>query len=180
MLRLINADNAEITEHKKLYRSAFPLNERFPWSMLVRRARKGRAELLTLEHDGKNAGFAYVMTSDRLAYLFFFAVQERCRGLGTGTETIKQLISRYDGKQFFLAIEPLDPTADNYQQRINRHRFYQTCGLKDVPCRVKEAKMVYSVMSTGQRVPVEDYCAMTDAFWGRRLRKLLGIALIYP
>ena len=52
MLRLVEADKSQISEHKKLYRIAFPLNERFPWHMLVKRAKSGKAELLTLDDDG--------------------------------------------------------------------------------------------------------------------------------
>lgn len=178
MLRLVEADKSQISEHKKLYRSAFPLNERFPWYMLVKRAKSGKAELLTLDKDGKNAGFAYVITNKDLAYLFFFAVRKDCRGKGIGTETIKQLMQRYSGKCLFLAIEPLDETADNYDQRVKRHCFYLNSGLIDLPCRLKEFKMIYSVMSAGSDIPAGDFRSMMDTFFGKLINRILDIRII--
>ena len=178
MLRLIEADRSQISEHRRLYRSAFPLIERFPWHMLVRKAKAGKAELLTLENDGKNSGFAYVITNEDLAYLFFFAVSEDCRGKGIGTETIKQLIDRYSDKRLFLAIEPLDEAVDNYAQRLKRHDFYLNCGLTDLPCRLKEFKMVYSVMSDGGDIPAGGFRSMMDAFFGKLLNMILDVRII--
>ena len=178
MLRLVEADKAQIYEHRRLYRNAFPLSERFPWYMLVRKAKAGKAELLTLENDGKNSGFAYVIANEDLAYLFFFAVREDRRGKGIGSETIKQLINRYSDKRLFLAIEPLDETANNYAQRVKRHDFYLNCGLTDLPCRLKEFKMVYSVMSDGGDIPAGGFRSMMDAFFGKLLNMILDVRII--
>ncbi|MCR4577564.1 MAG: GNAT family N-acetyltransferase [Clostridiales bacterium] len=178
MLTLTASDRSRISEHKRLYRSAFPLNERFPWHMLVKRAKAGKAELLTLDDDGKNTGFAYVITNEYLAYLFFFAVRKDCRGKGIGTEAIKLLIRRYSGKRLFLAIEPLDETSDNYDERVKRHGFYLNSGLIDLPCRLKEFKMIYSVMSAGSDIPAGDFRSMMDSFFGKLINRILDVRII--
>ncbi|MCR4622239.1 MAG: GNAT family N-acetyltransferase [Clostridiales bacterium] len=178
MLRLVDFDRSSLQAHRRLYLSAFPRCERFPWSMLRHRAEKGSSELLTLDNDGENVGFAYVITDDRLAYLFFFAVREDCRGMGLGTETIKLLLKRYNGKRFFIALESLEKTAPNYDERVRRHNFYLSCGLVDLPFRIQEASMIYSAMGAGCEIRPAEYISLMDSFFGKTLRKILRIKMI--
>ena len=140
MIELKKADFAkEGKKIKALCIRAFPREERPPFFLIRKRAEQGRAECWSL-YDGKAwAGFAYVLREGGLAYLFLLAIDEAKRGQGLGTQTIGTLLRQYDGCRFFLALEKMDPSAPNYEQRQKRHDFYIHCGLKDLPFHLTEA-----------------------------------------
>lgn len=163
---------------KALYREAFPANERAPFWLLRKRAEQGLADFWCLQEQGAWVGLAYVIRNEELAYLFFFALDKACRNQGLGTQAMKELQAVYSGRCFFLALEPLDERADNYDQRLRRHDFYVRCGLQDLPFRLKEAVMIYAVMGTVQTVRPDAYRAMMRRYLGPVLRYLVDTRLI--
>ena len=64
---------------------------------------------------GRLAGFFYVLRDGRLAYIFHFAIHQDFRGRGVGTSALKALLERCAGERLFLAIEQIDPAAENFQ-----------------------------------------------------------------
>lgn len=131
---------------EKIYTQSFPDNERAPMKLLKKRADQGKADFLAVYDAEKIVGMAYVVCLRDLAYLFYIAVDKAERGKGYGTQTIAALLERYRGKRFFLALEQLDETADNYTQRVKRHAFYSACGLHDLPFKLKEGTVTFSAM----------------------------------
>ena len=147
---------AEMKWVKALFLSAFPPEER-PSFFIMRLRARHYTDWWLIQSGGKNAGFFYVIRDERLAYLFFFAVDEAFRGRGIGSEALRKLIKLYEGKTFFLAIEPLDETADNYDMRVRRLNFYQRNGLRRLNQWIREGPVVYDVLGVGEKVQREDY-----------------------
>lgn len=179
MIELKKADFAkEGKKIKALYIRAFPREERPPFFLIRKRAEQGRAECWSL-YDGKAwAGFAYVLREGGLAYLFLLAIDEAKRGQGLGTQTIGALLRQYDGCRFFLALEKMDPSSPNYEQRQKRHDFYIHCGLKDLPFHLKEAAVVYDAMGSGAQVLPEEYRRMMRAWLGWPFRRLIDVKML--
>ena len=78
---------------------------------------------------GKNFfwdNFYYI--SDSTVYLAYLAVTAELRGNGYGSKILHMLEEKYPEQQIVLDIEPLDPDAENYHQRVSRLRFYQKNG----------------------------------------------------
>ena len=142
---------------ERIYIQSFPENERAPMKLLKKRAGQGKADFLALYDGEKVVGMAYIVCLRDLAYLFYLAVDQAERGKGYGTQTISALLERYRGKRFFLALEQLDETADNYIQRVKRHAFYKSCGLHDLPFKLKEGAVTFSAM--GRRLSDNDFTA---------------------
>lgn len=163
---------------KKLYKEAFPNEERAPFLFLIKRAEQGRADFWVIIENGKSVGMAYVVTYKDLAYLFYYAIDSSCRGKGYGTKALKSLMEKYRNYRFFLALENWNEESDNKQQRIKRHDFYLNCGLHDLPYKLKEATVIFSIMGTGNAVEPEEYKALMNRYVSLFMRIFIDFRII--
>ena len=80
-------------------------------------------------YDGEVfCGMVCYYISDNTVYLAYLAVESELRGNGYGSKILHMLEEKYPDQQIVLDIEPLDPDAENYHQRVSRLRFYQKNG----------------------------------------------------
>ena len=149
---------------KSLYTQSFPDDERAPFRLLRKRAEKGKADFLVICDKGKNIGMAYLVTYKDLAYLFYYAIDSSYRGKGYGTKALKTIIEMYKDYRLFLALENWKEESENKEQRIKRHNFYLNCGLHDLPYKLKEATVVFSIMGIGSAVEPEEYKALMNRY----------------
>jgi len=163
---------------KELYLRAFPRDERAPFSMIRRRARQGRADMLTARDGEEFVGFVYMVCLGDLAYIFYFAIDADKRGMGYGSAVLTELKKRYEGKRLFLAREQLDESADNYAQRLRRHEFYLRNGFEDKRFKIKEASVIYDAMGIGGEVSAEEYRELIEHWNGKFMRKLIDMRII--
>lgn len=163
---------------KELYLTAFPRDERAPFSLIRRRARQGRADMLCAYDGEEFVGFAYMVCLRDLAYLFYFAIDESRRGMGYGSAVLAELKKRYEGKRLFLAREQLDESADNYGQRARRHEFYLRNGFEDKRFQIKEASVIYDAMGIGGEVSAKEYRELIEHWNGKLMRKLIDMRII--
>ena len=174
----VSRETDQYNSIKKLYRQAFPLNERAPFWLLMRRAGSPSADFWALYDQKKWIGIAYVIQHGRLAYLFYSAICKEERNKGYGEKSIELLKEHYKGNCFFLALEKPDESAANYQQRLKRHAFYKKCGLSDMPYSLKEASVVYDIMGTGGSVEPEEYRELVQTYLGRFLSRIIDMRII--
>ena len=114
----------------RLYQVAFPVSEKKPMAMIFKMAKLGKTDIWYFEEDGHFLGLAITINGRDKILIDYFATTERRRGRGNGERMLKSLISHYSPKGIFLEIEALYPEANNYSDRIRRHRFYtQRVGL---------------------------------------------------
>lgn len=164
---------------RTLYRTAFPREERAPYPLLKRRAAQGLGTMLAARDGQEFVGFAYLIGSGDLVYLFLLAIQSDCRGHGYGTKVLQALQAQYRGKRLFLAREQLDPGAPNYAQRQARQAFYLHNGLADFPCQMNEAGVVYDVMGIGGMPRPGEYEALMKPWFGFPLNKIIPAKLFW-
>ena len=148
---------------KKLYISAFPRDERAPFFMLKKRAFQGKAEMLAAEENGEFIGFAYAITY---------------RDKGYGGKILGLLKKHFEGKALFLAREQLDDKAENIRERINRRNFYLANGFKDLPYRIREATVIYDLMSTDEEINIKDYNILIKDWAGPVLSRLVKLEVL--
>lgn len=163
---------------RELYLTAFPRDERAPFSMIRRRARQGRADMLTARDGEEFVGFVYMVCLRDLAYIFYLAIDPGKRGMGYGSAVLTELKKRYGGKRLFLAREQLDESADNYEQRLRRHEFYLRNGFEDKRFKIKEASVIYDAMGIGGEVSAEEYRELIEHWNGKIMRKLIDMRII--
>jgi len=177
-LILQQAEAADYKRIKQLYKKAFPREERAPFFLIRNRAEKGKAQMLIVKEHNLFIGFAYLLCYLDLAYLFYFAIEGDKRGAGYGTKVLDKLQEKYKGKRLFLAREQLDQTADNYEQRVKRHQFYLHNGFKDLPCKIKEANVIYDVMGIGGMISAKEYDVLISQWSGKWIKKLIDMRIL--
>ncbi len=163
---------------KSLFYKAFPKEERPPFFMLRRCLKKGNARLLVLRDGDTFEGFVYTLAHGDLLYIFFLAVAEGRRGRGYGTALLTLLKETFPNHRLFLAREDLDPTAENYEERLRRHAFYLKNGFVDWPLSIKEGSVIYDVMGVGEAVTPTEYAALITPFCSPLMQKLIDMRVI--
>lgn len=138
----IDKHSKDLKEIKGIILEAFPPEERPPFRFLIRRTGKPFVDFWGAYDEGRLVGITYVVHSEGAAYLFFLAIANKERGKGYGGALLEMMKEKYAPECLFLALEPLDPKAENYEQRVNRHNFYLRHGLKDMPYQAKEGSVV--------------------------------------
>lgn len=129
MIAIARTQNREIPAIFNLYRTAFPSSERKPFGKILRMAKEGRADLWTIRHNGRFAGFAATVNGTEIVLLDYFAVKKSLRGQGVGSDALQQIEQQYADRGFFIEIESTFEEADNREQREKRKKFYVNCGM---------------------------------------------------
>lgn len=154
---------------RQLYTMAFPKEERAPLALLYRRAKQARAEFSAVLDSDRLIGLTFLAGTGEIATLMFFAIEEAARGQGYGSQVLRAVQQRCRGKRLFLNIEPLDPKAQNYAQRVKRKAFYLQNGFEDLQYTVREAGVTYEMLSFGGPVDRQAYEQVMQALFGRFL-----------
>ena len=90
---------------KNLYKSAFPKEERAPLFLLFKKAEAGKALFYAVLEDNEFIGLVYIITTKKLAYIFFLAVEEENRSKGYGSKILESVKKMYPEKTVILEIE---------------------------------------------------------------------------
>ncbi len=138
----------------KLYRQAFPFNERMPVWLLRATAYEENTELLAFYNDGTFLGLAHLTQEEDTVFVIFLAVNPELRGQGNGSRILDFLKNTYVGQELCLCIEPLDESAKNYDQRVSRLRFYERNGFHLSGYQVFDPSGQYELLSTAESIDV--------------------------
>ena len=132
-----------------LYEEAFPPEERFPVDELVAMSAKPEVKFEAYHDDGLFCGFTYNIETPSYLYVLFLAVVADKRSSGVGSRILEHLKVQYPDRTHVLEIEPLDPAADNYDQRVKRLAFYERNGFTRTGFDLLEDDMRYTVLAMG-------------------------------
>lgn len=171
-LKRINLFSPDYPKISRLYKTAFPADERAPMPVLTFKSGRENVDFWGLYANDEWIGLAYAITENDLTYLFYLALSEDVRGKGLGSKSLQALMKHYSDNRFYIALEQLDPAADNIGERIRRRQFYLKNGLKPINRTIREASVVYDVMSTGDIKP-EEYNRMMRNYLGKRVGRLV-------
>ena len=171
MVKIEPAKPNEMTLVKTLYRSAFPKEERKPFWLIRKRAKQGSMEILTVSNDNCFAGLVITVLYRNLLLVDYFAISPEARGQGIGSQALKAICDRYQGKHLFLEIEKPREDAKNQAQRLQRKRFYlhngfTECGVDTVLFGIEMELLCYRCS-----IHPEDYLALYRSFLGARITK---------
>jgi len=115
----------------RLYRSAFPREERKPFSIIVKMYRQGKSDIWCVMLDGKFVGLSATINGGDIILLDYFAVKKEYRGRGIGSVTFKKLLEIYRGHGLFVEIESTQSHSPGKLQRQKRKKFYLAAGLEE-------------------------------------------------
>lgn len=164
-LNLEIARKQQMPQIKKLYKSAFPRNERKPFFIISRKHKQGNMEILSL-NDGSFAGLCITMFYQDLVLLDYFAIDETIRGKGYGREALIQLRKRYKGRRFFLEIEKPEDGAENNEERIRRKKFYLENGFLETQIVVNLFGVTMELLCYDCKVTFEEYYGLYQSVLG--------------
>ncbi len=163
---------------KAIYNTAFPDEERAPIAMLMQRKKQGKGEFLTVFDGDEVVGMVYLVSDEKVAYLFYFAVAKSKRKRGYGSAILTALKAYCKDKKLFLALERTDEDAPNLPERIARRAFYERNGFVVIPRAIQEATVVFDTMSVGGvTVEPEEYAAVMRNWADAKLLERVAICM---
>ncbi|MBQ7333373.1 MAG: GNAT family N-acetyltransferase [Clostridia bacterium] len=142
---------------KRLYKKAFPLCERKPFSIIKAMQKRGKTDIWYFEDGGAFLGFAATINGDDVVLIDYFAVETKKRGLGFGTKMLKSLVDFYKPRGIFLEIEVPYESSKNYEERIRRKSFYLRAGFKPMNTYAKLFGVDMELLSIGCMLDFDEY-----------------------
>lgn len=129
-LHKIDRNHADASRLLKIYENSFPENERIESTEYYNMLEAYSVDIYGIYEEEQLVGLLNIMTrpENKIVYFWFFAIDEQHRNKGIGGEALDQLIELYPEYQLVLDMEPLDPNAENYDERLRRTRFYERHG----------------------------------------------------
>ena len=143
----------------RLYRKAFPVSERKPFSVIRNMFQKGSVDVWRFTRDGKFAGLVTTVNGKENILIDYLAVDENQRGKGIGGEILQQMKAHYGDKGLFLEIESTWESGDDQQQRLCRKRFYEKCGFQSMEVSVWLFGVKMELMGLDCELSYEQYRA---------------------
>lgn len=154
-------------EIKKLYKAAFPFDERFPLPFLKWKARGSDVDFSAVLDNGKFIGFSYTLESENFLYVYYLAVCEELRSRGYGSKILQAIKDKKPHRTVTLAIEDMSKTdAPNYDQRLRRLKFYQANGFQRLNLKINEVGVDLELLGTDDTVSYDEFMKMMKKFLG--------------
>ena len=122
----ITKESEKFQEIERLYRAAFPREERVPMDTLLEA--DGPYDFIACYDGAILCGFYSALTFGDITHILFLAVEEKLRDHGYGSQILAEIGKAYAGNRVILDVEMVDPEADNNEQREQRIAFYMRNG----------------------------------------------------
>lgn len=140
-----------------LYKKAFPKYERKPFTLIRTMHKRGVADVWILDNNGEFAGLAITMNAKDLVLLDYFAIDDKKRGRGLGSDALKVLNEYYKDKRLFLEIESVYTDAENISERKRRKQFYLRNGMKEMRVMASVFGVEMELLGFDKLVSFEEY-----------------------
>lgn len=118
----VTKESEKFPEIERLYRAAFPREERVPMDTLLEA--DGPYDFIACYDGAVLCGFYSALTFGDITHILFLAVEEKLRDHGYGSQILAEIGKAYAGNRVILDVEMVDPEADNNEQREQRIAFY--------------------------------------------------------
>ncbi|MBE6031831.1 MAG: GNAT family N-acetyltransferase [Clostridiales bacterium] len=154
----------EYNQIKALKDRNFPPQDQFPMWLIVLLAKRKTVDFYAFYDGELFCGFAYVIRSKGMFYFRYLAVEETLRSKGYGGQILSELRKLAGGMPMTFNIEPLDPSADNYEQRVRRKAFYLRNGFLDTGYDLNHMGHDYYIMTDREPCDLEEYKRLLKGF----------------
>ena len=161
----IKPSSKDIRKIKKLYIEAFPENERFSFSMMLKNE-NGHYETFAFYYDDAFCGFAILLNSLDISHILYIATLPELRGKGLGTKALAAIGRIKSGMRIIVDIEREMPDCSENEIRRRRKNFYLRNGYSETEVRYRWQDEYYEILVSGGELSREDF----GNFW-----KALGI-----
>ena len=154
---------------KKLYKQAFPMNERAPFFLINRLAKTNRAKCFAINEQKPFVGMAYCVLYEDIVYVFYLAIEKDLRGQGYGSRILAAIRQMYADKRIILMAEESTDAYKDVEARLKRKQFYYANGLVELNYKVEEFGVVYDMLGfadNSSMVSGQEYMALMQHLWG--------------
>lgn len=152
----ITKDSASIKQIKELYEFSFPENERRPLTPMLDDT-SGFAEILAYYDEDEFIGFACILNIRDISHIIYFAVDNKLRGKGYGSQILSDISAHKKGMRIIVDIEQENTLEENNSQRIKRKQFYLRNGYKETTVEYEWRNEKYEILSLGGDIDTEDF-----------------------
>lgn len=90
-----------------------------------------------------------------MTFVLYLAVNNQVQSKGYGSAILETLKEKFSGTNITLNIERLDPSADNYEQRVKRLKFYKKNGFYDTDYTITDRGETFLTLTTSPSFSVE-------------------------
>ena len=168
---IIDSSNADDVELRRLYGTAFPVEEQIPYDDLIQLLDAMDIDYTAYYDDEAMVGLTMVLRLPRYNWGWYFAVREDLRGKGIGQVILTAVLDKYrGGRPFIMDIEsPLQPDAPNPEQRRRRHAFYLRNSMKDTGTSRTWEGLTFTILTNSDepftQQDYDDIVAALRAVW---------------
>lgn len=180
-------DFTEISENraykkavKKLYKQAFPLNERAPFFIINKLAKTDQANCFAISDGDSFVGMAYCVLYKDIVYVFYLAIEKDLRGQGYGSRILATLRQMYADKRIILMAEESTDAYKDVEARLKRKQFYYANGLVELNYKVEEFGVVYDMLGFADNSSVvsgQEYMALMRHYWGDAMYRMVYVRM---
>ena len=150
-----------------LYREAFPVTERKPFSRILKKRKTGGTQMLAIEDDrGAFLGLAFTICYSDMVLIDYFAIHKNRRANGAGTEALRLLLEKYKDRRLVLEIETTKTSKDPGDISHRRKSFYLRNGLKELPFDVNIYGVEMEMLGNGCRMTFAEYREIYEKEYG--------------
>ena len=178
--KLYPAKKADLHRIKRLYKQAFPPNERKPWANMQQLCNNKKGEILALQYNHHFAGLAITLHNNDLVLLDYLAIEPSQRNLGLGSLALAALQKRYQHQRLVVEIERPDAPGMNKPVCERRREFYRRAGLPETGIVAHIYQTEFLLLTPNQPLTFAEYYNLYYQLFGTETCAFLDIRNISP
>lgn len=149
-MKKISIDFEEIDKWEKINNNAFPKEERMEIKQMLDLIEKKIFEVWAFYDEDAFVGYCAMVADEKVAYIFFLAIDSAKRSMGYGSEGLALMKEQYSNCQVVVDLEAIQEEASNIAQRKTRKKFYLRNGFYETLYYLKYRGMDMEVLCANE------------------------------
>ena len=137
--------------------------------MLIKLLDDKDVEFISFEDEKTLYGLVFNVLYKDIVYVFYLAVNPLLRKKGYGSHILQAVKKKYPDSRIILMIEEVDEKYDNFEERKNRLRFYESNGFHRFGYLHHEYKVDYEMLGMGEYVARDEYIELMYSIFPKEL-----------
>ena len=159
-LEIINDNSVYLEETIRLYKDAFPSNERRPLDPLINDPKREGVVYAVLKDD-LYIGFIVLLSHKTITHILYFATEEKYRDRGFGRKILELVKEAFPDHRIIADLEEPDEHSFNNDQRLKRMKFYLRNGYRQTDIEYEWRDEKYVILVNGDYISEQEF----DDFW---------------
>lgn len=156
-LRKITSDFPDMERIDRIAKEAFPPEEYISPQEMVGMSENSSLELWGLYDNDNLVGFMVTTKWNKIAYLFFLAIDASCRSKGYGAKALGLFTEQFPEMTHVVDMEMPDNNASNSIQRLSRKKFYLRNGYRETGHCLRYLGIDFEVLCKEDNFNIKDF-----------------------